>query len=406
MFYLFYLFYLFFVSFRSSFYYFFLTTTETKTQLQPTPAVEPLTYTQSVHILNQEQQLAQNQCKELLQGETATWKCTMAGRVADINAVPGDIVKQERPPTAGTLTGTSFTPHDFTSDESDPQALIVVVDGGAPQTIRVVAKCETLVSCAAALTAQINGATVSDDGSTLRITSDTTGVSSTIAIAPEGSSDAALALFGVNPFVEAGYGRRDWIGEFATVKETDDPEQVMVVFTSAPDQQFTVTKNMFVGDSNQVDACDLLRLALAKDKNTIRFQQNSTVILDECEHIVRKIVIILNRFGHIHIRVDGHVHLTKKARKDPEKVKQARVLSALRAGAILQLLVSGGVSANRMTAKGFGGDCPLPKGQDDKRVEITVIEQLDPDDGAPEVLDTNDISIEVFAGSPHKTVAC
>ena len=121
----------------------------------------------------------------------------MAGRVADFNAVPGDIVKQKRQPTAGTLTGTSFVPHDFTSD---PQALIVVVDGGAPQTIRVVAKCETLVSCAAALTAQINGATVSDDGNkkhgNLKITSDTTGLSSSITIRAAGSSDDALALFG------------------------------------------------------------------------------------------------------------------------------------------------------------------------------------------------------------------
>ena len=50
------------------------------------------------------------------------------------------------------------------------------------------------------------------------------------------------------------------------------------------------------------------------------------------------------------------------------------MLSAERAESILQLLASSGITENRMTAKGFGGDFPLPKGQDDKRVEITVLE--------------------------------
>ena len=104
-------------------------------------------------------------------------------------------------PTAGTLKGTSFTAHDFTGDN---QNLIVVVDGGTPQTIAVVANCDTLVNCAAALSPLMNGATVTVEGSNLKITSDTTGLSSTIAITATGSGVNALALFGPNPVVVNG----------------------------------------------------------------------------------------------------------------------------------------------------------------------------------------------------------
>jgi hypothetical protein len=104
-------------------------------------------------------------------------------------------------PTSGALEGTSFTAHDFTGDN---QNLIVVVDGGTPQTIAVVANCDTLVNCAAALSPLINGATGTVEGRNLKITSDTTGLSSTIAITATGSGVNALALFGPNPVVVNG----------------------------------------------------------------------------------------------------------------------------------------------------------------------------------------------------------
>merc|ERR1712166_969240 len=104
-------------------------------------------------------------------------------------------------PFAGTLTGTGFTAHDFTNDN---QNLIVVVDGGTPQTISVVANCNTATSCATALNSQITGATVTAVGGVLVITSDTTGSTSTVAITNDGSGVDALALFTSNPVVAAG----------------------------------------------------------------------------------------------------------------------------------------------------------------------------------------------------------
>ena len=137
-------------------FFFIVAEVESTVQFQQVP----------VH-LNERQQAAQEQCKQILQGQTTTWNCAMNGQLADIKVVPGDMVKQKRHPTAGTLTGTSFTAHNFTGG---PQSLIVVVDGGKPQTINVEANCDTLVSCAAALTVQINGAAVSVDGNNLKIT--------------------------------------------------------------------------------------------------------------------------------------------------------------------------------------------------------------------------------------------
>jgi outer membrane protein OmpA-like peptidoglycan-associated protein len=165
----------------------------------------------------------------------------------------------------------------------------------------------------------------------------------------------------------------DWIGEFTSVTATDQ-NHLLVVFTSLPDQQFTTNENMSIGDLVNIDADDLLTLASATVKNTIRFVPNTTIIVEECKHIVGKIAGILNNYGEINIRIDGHVKMSKKSRKNPDKMEQARMLSAERAESILQLLASSGITENRMSAKGFGGDFPLPKGQDDKRVEITVLE--------------------------------
>ena len=36
-------------------------------------------------------------------------------------------------------------------------------------------------------------------------------------------------------------------------------------------------------------------------------------------------------------------------------------------------MVKNGIEANRMTTQGYGASCPLPEGQDSKRVEIKVV---------------------------------
>jgi len=107
----------------------------------------------------------------------------------------------------------------------------------------------------------------------------------------------------------------DWIGEFTSVTATDQ-NHLLVVFTSLPDQQFTTNENMSIGDLVNIDADDLLTLASATVKNTIRFVPNTTIIVEECKHIVGKIAGILNNYGEINIRIDGHVKMSKKIQKE------------------------------------------------------------------------------------------
>ena len=101
-------------------------------------------------------------------------------------------------PTAGTLTGALFTAHDFLSDNQD---LIVVVDGGSPQTISVDTNCNTLVNCATWLDAQINGASVSVNGTNPSRLSDQVNIIDTtnlngaysVAVSPDGKNVYAVA---------------------------------------------------------------------------------------------------------------------------------------------------------------------------------------------------------------------
>ena len=95
--------------------------------------------------------------------------------------------------SSGTLTGTSFEAHDFTSDN---QNLIVVVDGGSPQTVSVVSNCDTTTNCATALSALITGATVSAISNNLVVTSSTTGTTSTVSVIETGSGNNVMSLFG------------------------------------------------------------------------------------------------------------------------------------------------------------------------------------------------------------------
>lgn len=117
-----------------------------------------------------------------------------------------------------------------------------MVDDGTPQTVAVVANCDTLVNCAAALSSLITGATVTVEGNNLKVTSDTTGLSSTIAITATGSGVNALALFGptsvaVNGGVVVdtdGDGTPDFQDDDSDDDEVPDKEQKGPVACCAP----------------------------------------------------------------------------------------------------------------------------------------------------------------------------
>jgi len=109
----------------------------------------------------------------------------------------------------------------------------------------------------------------------------------------------------------------------------------------------------------------------------IIFKPNTTIIVQESEPTVEKLAALLSENQDITVRIEGHVDVPERKRNRPKKMRQAEQLSAERAKSVLADLVSRGISADRLQAKGFGGTRPLPDGQNSKRVEIKV-------DGLPE----------------------
>ena len=95
-------------------------------------------------------------------------------------------------PTSGFLSGTSFTPHDFSSQHED---LVVTVDGH-DQTVTLTENIAQVGDAVTALTAGLNGATVSEDHGNIVVTSELIGASSTVVLAIAQSGAHAAGLFG------------------------------------------------------------------------------------------------------------------------------------------------------------------------------------------------------------------
>ena len=160
-------------------------------------------------------------------------------------------------------------------------------------------------------------------------------------------------------------------GTLAVGLNGDNDTSQIVVYSNS-DQVFTMDQALTVG-STAIVPSKVFDLNFVTLSNKIRFQPNTTEVFDECKHVCSKVAHLLNMNPDIRIRVDGHVRMKKKYRNDPDMMGQAERLSALRAKSVVKELKKLGVGVERMEHKGFGGNRPLPKGQDDKRVEISVL---------------------------------
>ena len=117
--------------------------------------------------------------------------------------VSSQVFVETHAPTSGMYTGVSFAAFDFSNagaDTSLNEDLVVVVDGGAPQTITLATSIQTAAAAASAL-AGLTGAMASEDFGYVVITSASTGASSTVAIDPSSGTNAA-ALFGASTAVD------------------------------------------------------------------------------------------------------------------------------------------------------------------------------------------------------------
>jgi len=142
--------------------------------------------------------------------------------------------------TAGTLTGGSFTSHDFSTVNEN---LNVIVDGGNPESITISADCNTgtpstdLDNAAAGIS--ITGATVSVDSGNLKITSNSTGASSAIAF----QTTATAGTLTGGSFTGHNFG---------TVNET------LIVVVDGTSQSITLTSDMGVIGNAATDITALL----------------------------------------------------------------------------------------------------------------------------------------------------
>ena len=146
----------------------------------------------------------------------------------------------------------------------------------------------------------------------------------------------------------------------------------MLVVKSSEEQQFDTERSLLVAGTT-ILAKELVAVSSVTVANCINFKPNTTIIVVECKYIVGKIAHILIANPEIRVRIDGHVKMSQRARADPQKVDQSIRLSKERADHVVKELEFLGVDGSRMTARGFGGTRPLPKGQNDKRVEISVV---------------------------------
>ena len=151
-----------------------------------------------------------------------------------------------------------------------------------------------------------------------------------------------------------------------------DGETGTISIYSHADQKFNTEQDLLIGTTT-ISAAQLSGVESVMLANKIVFETNTIIVAKDSRHVCRRLANILNANPDIRIRVDGHVKMSKKARKNPAKMGQAERLSDLRAMSVRDKIAEYGVDADRLEYKGFGCSQPLPKGQDDKRVEIHVL---------------------------------
>jgi len=100
----------------------------------------------------------------------------------------------------------------------------------------------------------------------------------------------------------------------------------------------------------------------------IAFEPDTAKLTPEGEQAARSIAIALAKApAGFRYRVTGHVA------RGPGGETAALKLSRDRARAVTRILTSNGLAANRVTYRGLGDTRPATGGEEDRRVEITVV---------------------------------
>lgn len=100
-----------------------------------------------------------------------------------------------------------------------------------------------------------------------------------------------------------------------------------------------------------------LELNQAVVMNNVFFEPNKTALLEKSEPEMNRLVELMKEHGTMQIEIAGHTNPSKAPDSFHEKLSNGR------AEKIREYLVSKGISAGRITAKGYGCKVPIDKGQ-------------------------------------------
>jgi chemotaxis protein MotB len=117
-------------------------------------------------------------------------------------------------------------------------------------------------------------------------------------------------------------------------------------------------------------------------ENSVTFDSGSTVLKNSAHEVLGRVVDVLRRdFANRRIYVEGHTD-TDPIRKTKDRFRSNRHLSAERADAVAQFLVTKGVPERQIVVVGFGPFDPRTSGSGDaaktrnRRVEVVVGEEF------------------------------
>ncbi len=127
-----------------------------------------------------------------------------------------------------------------------------------------------------------------------------------------------------------------------------------------------------VANNGCPEVSDAVKKALNDYAKTILFDTGKASIKKQSAEVLNDIVGILKEYSNAKFTIDGHTDSVGSA-------KLNKTLSSTRANSVMSYLVSNGISADRLTASGFGEDKPLDSNKTragrerNRRVEINLV---------------------------------
>jgi outer membrane protein OmpA-like peptidoglycan-associated protein len=152
---------------------------------------------------------------------------------------------------------------------------------------------------------------------------------------------------------------------------TPPPPSTTTVVTTNPSTFTTTTiTTTTVTSSEPFTLNEMEQEAMSDAVQGVKFEKSSAEILKSSYGVLDKVVKVLKENKKLRLKIEGH---TDARGNEPTNIK----LSQQRASACMAYLVSKGISASRLTAKGFGSAVPIADNETvegraiNRRVEFT-----------------------------------